>query len=223
LRIVYAAVNNIANTCWNVRADSTIRTLNDLRGRKVGYDSPQGTTEMLIRMILRKAKLENDVQLVATGGSAAGVTALEAGAVDAAPRPDLFPSNKLRVLFEATQYVPDLVWTVGVTTDDFAQAHPETIRKLIAARREAVDLMYAHPEIATATFTSVWQVDPAYARDVIAHSIATNYWSRGAFSRAGLAAMFDGMRLIGAMPPAVDANALVDRRFLPPDQQRESR
>lgn len=219
LKIVYAAVNNIANTCWNVREDSPIRTLADLRGRKVGYDSPQGSTEMIIRMILRNAKLDKDVSLVLTGGSAAGITALEAGAIDAAPRPNLYPPPKLRVLFEATKYIPNLVWTVGVTTEDFAKAHPDMVRKLIAARREAVDLVYAHPEIAAATYASVWQVDEATARRIVDHSVAMNYWSRGSFNKAGLAAMFDGMKLVGAMDPSFDANSLIDRAFLPADQR----
>jgi NitT/TauT family transport system substrate-binding protein len=219
LKIVYSAVNNIANTCWNVRADSPIKTLADLRGRKVGYDSPQGSTEMIIRMILRQAKLDKDVQLVLTGGSAAGITALEAGAIDAAPRPNLYPPPKLRVLFEATQYIPNLVWTVGVTTDDFAKAHPDTLRKLIAARREAVDFIYAHPDAAIATYAKVWQIDESVARDIVLHSIKANYWSRGSFNRAGLTAMFDGMKLVGAMDPGFDANSLVDRSFLPADQR----
>jgi NitT/TauT family transport system substrate-binding protein len=219
LKIIYGAVNNVANTCWNVRADSPIKTLADLRGKKVGFDSPQGSTEMIIRMILRDAKLEDDVQLVLTGGSGAGVTALESGAIDAAPRPNLYPPAKLRVLFEATKYIPYLVWTVGVTTEDFARSHPETLRRIIRARRDAVDFIYAHPDAAIAEYVKVWQTDPTIARKIITHSIKMNYWSRGAFNQRGLEAMFDGMKLVGAMDPGFDANSLVDRSFLPSDQR----
>jgi NitT/TauT family transport system substrate-binding protein len=218
LKIIYGAVNNIANTCWNVRADSPINSLADLKGKKVGYDSPQGSTEMIIRMILQNAKLDKDVQLVLTGGSSAGITALEAGAIDAAPRPNLLPPPKLRVLFEATQYIPNLVWTVGVTTEDFAKSHPEVLRKLILARREAIDEMYAHPDVAIAEYVKVWQVDESAARAIVEHSIKMNYWSRGAFNKQGLETMFRGMKLVGAMDPGFDANSLVDRSFLPSDQ-----
>lgn len=219
LKIVYGAVNNIANTCWNVRADSPIRTLADLRGKKVGYDSPQGSTEMIIRMILQKAHLDKDVQLVLTGGSSAGITALEAGAIDAAPRPNLVPPSKLRVLFEATQYIPRLVWTVGVTTEEFARAHPETLRKIIQVRRDAVDYIYAHPDAAIAEYAKVWQVDPAVAREIVTHSLKMNYWSRGRFDPDGLQTMFAGMRLVGALNASFDPNSLIDRSFLPADQR----
>ena len=220
LKIIFGAINNTGDLNWMVLKDSPIKTLADLKGKKIGFDSPQGATEMDLRLVLQRAKMEGAAELIVTGGSAVGVTALEAGGIDAAPYPNAVIPPKERILFKVTQYVPDLTPEVGVTTEDFAKSHPEILRELIAARRQAVDYIYSHPADAARIYATVWSVDESIAKSIVNSAIQKNYFSRGNFDQKGLSSMMEGMKLVDPANTPVDINTLIDRSFLPPDLRK---
>ena len=217
LKIVYGGVNNLGDLAWVVKKDSPLKTIRDLRGKKAAFSSPRSTTEMVLRMALESTKLEKDVETVATGGIGAGMTALDAGGVDAAPfeEPEFLPADKYRILFRITDYLPDVTWQVGVTTAEFARAHPDVVRKLVAARREALLYMYAHPDDAAKVYGKVWNTDDKRFGEVIARLIKAKYWAPDGFNIKGLETMVRGMTLVGAVDHPVDVNALIDREFQP--------
>lgn len=215
--IVWGAVNNIGDLSWVVRKDSPYKTLADLKGQKLGFTQPQSTTEMALREILVKQKLIDDVTVVATGGIAPGIIAVDQGAVAAAPveEPALLknPEN-YRVLFRVSDYLPNLVFSVGVTTTDFAKSHPDYIRRLMKAHKDAVDYMGAHPDDAVAVYQSVWNsTDPTIA-GIIPRLIKAHYWSNNAVNMPGLQTMLDAMLLVGAIDKPIDAKTIVDPEFL---------
>jgi NitT/TauT family transport system substrate-binding protein len=220
LKIIFTATNNTADLNWMVLKDSPIKTLADLKGRKVGFDSPQGATEMEIRLVLQRNKMDGAAELITTGGSAVGVTALESGGIDAAPYPNANIPPKERILFKVIQYIPQLTAEVGVTTEDYAKEHPDTLRALVAARREAVDYIYSHPAEAAKIYANVWSVDESVALPIVNSAIQKNYWSRGNFIQSGLASMTQGMNLVNPANAAVDINTLIDRSFLPADLRK---
>lgn len=214
LKIIYSAVNNMGGTCWVVRKDSPLKSIADLKGHKAGFNQPQSATEMALRMVLQRAGLDKSVQTIATGGSGNGLTAVDAGGIDAAPQPELEVPDKYRVLFSVTKYVPNLVWQVGITTDEFAATHPDTIRKLIAARRRAVEFIYAHPLDAAKIYSSVWGVSETDADAIVAANVKLRFWSDGDFDMSGVREMVSGMKLVGLMDDSVDIPASIDKSYL---------
>ena len=84
LKIVYGALYHLGELSWMVRKDSTIKSIADLRGRKVAYTSPQSVTEMVVRMVLDAHHITSDVALIPAGSIEAAHVALDQGAVDAA-------------------------------------------------------------------------------------------------------------------------------------------
>jgi len=64
LKIVYGALYHLGELSWMVRKDSTIKSIADLRGRKVAYTSPQSVTEMVVRMVLDAHHITSDVTLI---------------------------------------------------------------------------------------------------------------------------------------------------------------
>jgi NitT/TauT family transport system substrate-binding protein len=217
MKIVYGAVNNMGDLAWIVRKDSPIKKMSDLKGKKVGFTQPKSTTEMVLRMILQAQKLTNDVTILPTGGIGAGVVALDQGAIDAAPVEEpllVKSSDTYRVLFRVNDFLPNLTWSVGVTTPDFAKAHPDVVRKLIAARRDAIDYMYAHPAEAEQVYAKVWNSDDKTIDDILPKLIKSHYWSRGEINMAGLQTMLTGMELVGTIDKPVDPKSLIDPAFL---------
>ena len=47
------------------------------------------------------------------------------------------------------------------------------------------------------------------------------YWGTGRIDLGGLNRMLQAQRQVGALAGAVDWNKIIDRRFLPPDQQKD--
>ena len=215
--IIWGAVNNIGDLSWVVRKDSPYKTLADLKGQKLGFTQPQSTTEMALREILVKQKLIDDVTIVATGGIAAGIVGVDQGAVAAAPveEPALLknPEN-YRVLFRVSDYLPNLVFSVGVTTTDFTKTHPDYLRRLLKAHKDAVDYMQAHPDDAVAVYQSVWNSTDTTIAQIIPRLIKGHYWSNNAVNMPGLQTMLDAMLLVGAIDKPIDAKTLVDPEFL---------
>src|SRR4051812_321882 len=80
LKIVSDNVLTVAEFVWAVKPNSPIKTMKDLKGKKMGYTNPRSTSQALDAMLLQAAGYKpEDVELVKTGGFGEGVAALEAG------------------------------------------------------------------------------------------------------------------------------------------------
>ncbi len=220
LRFLFNSVNNMGELSWVVPTTSPLRTLADLKGKRVAFTAPRSTTEMVLRIILNRAGLTDQVQLVPAGGMGAGITALNQGAVDAAPMVDPLLStatDRYRILFAVNDQIPSLCWSVGVCTAAFAQANADRIRHIIAARRQALDLMRNDQAMAASVYGRVWNIDPRLASGLLAKLLAMNFWSPGNFNLPGLQIELEGMRLVGLLDAKPDLTALIDRSYLPDD------
>jgi len=117
-----------------------------LKGLKLGITRPGALTDVMWHRLLRVAGLtENDVTIVAIGGEAAEVSALERGLVDGvilSPPWDFIAEQHGGTLYfdyasgEDPQTQP-LAFQSLLTTKAYADANPEIIRKMIRAIRHA--------------------------------------------------------------------------------------
>ena len=143
LKIVSDNVLTIAEFAWLVKKDSPIKTIKDLKGRKIGYTNPRSTSQALaIRLCWRRpASSRKTLELVKTGGFGPMMAALELGQIDvAAVTEPLWSKNKdkYRVLITGAEALPPLDNVVGVTTGEAAKTRGDFIRAVIRARRRAV-------------------------------------------------------------------------------------
>ena len=149
LRIVSDNVLTIAEFVWLVKKDSPIKTIKDLKGKKIGYTNPRSTSQALDILMLKKAGLKpDDAELLKTGGFGPMVAALELGQIDVAPVTEPLWSqnkNKYRVLITGAEALPPLDNVVGVVTAEAAKTRGDFIRAVIRARRRAVQFMKEHP------------------------------------------------------------------------------
>jgi len=223
LKIIYAASNQIGELAWASKPDSNINSIKDLVGRRVAFTNPKSTTEMVIRYALKMEGLTDKVEVIPLGGLGPALTALSQGAVAAAPIVDprltLQPKEQ-KILFYASKYYPQFPWEVGVTTKEFADKHPDTVRRIIAVRRKAVEYIYAHPKEAAEVYAKVWNVSQQEAEAILPKFFEWKHWSAGNFSAEGLAALTEGLNLVGEVSGPVDWPALIDQSYLDKDLQR---
>ncbi len=222
--IVNSASSHIGEIALVTDPKSQIHTMADLAGKKAGYTAPKSTSDVLLHLALKESNLTGKVETVATGGFGPGLTALETGAIQAAPLIDpilTLQPKKFRVIMHFADLIPRMTWLVGITTREFAKRNPELLRKLIVVRLRAVDYIYKNRDDAMRIYAKVWREDP--------QKVATYFpkyfgyegeWTRGDFEKSGLAKMSEGLQLVGDVDKPVDWNAIIDQEFLPKDLQK---
>lgn len=226
LRIVSDNVLTVAEFVWAVRADSPIKTIKDLKGKKMGYTNPRSTSQALANLMLDRAGYKpGEVELVKTGGFGEGVAALESGLVDIVPITEPLWSKykgKFRAVVVASEALPPLGNVVGVTTAEHAEKNGEFIKAVIRARRKAVIFMREQPDEAAEIVAKQFNIEREVAKSAILNltkskTEGVEYWGEGGINLSGLKRMIEAQRKVGAITGDVDWNKLIDTRFLPPD------
>ncbi|HSE91741.1 MAG TPA: ABC transporter substrate-binding protein, partial [Methylomirabilota bacterium] len=146
IRAIYGMAPRFAST-MTVRAD--VKTLQDLKGKKVGIQEVGGFADILSRMALRKAGLKpEDVTFVPI--ASADVPPLLAGAIDTAilhvdqlvtarrKEPSLHP------LVKFWELEPNQLFQVVLAQDKKLQAEPAKYQALVRALAKANRFMYAN-------------------------------------------------------------------------------
>ena len=226
LKIVSDNVLTVAEFVWAVKPDSPIKTIKDLKGKKIGYPNPRSTSQALGNMLVQSAGLKpEDVELVKTGGFGEGIAALDAGLIDVAPITEPLWSkvkNKYRAVVVASDVLPPLDNVVGVATEEMLAKRGDFIRAVIRARRKAVQFMKEHPDEAGDIVAKQYNIEPEVARSAV-RNLTTSmtkgvpYWGDGQIHLEGLKRMIEAQRSVGAITGEVDYDKLVDTRFLPDD------
>lgn len=226
LRIISDNVLTVAEFVWAVKPDSPIKTLADIKGKKIGFTNPRSTSQALAQMVAQKAGLQpSDVELVRTGGFGEGYAALGTGMIDIAPIPEPLWAqykDKLRPIAFASDILPPLSNVVGVTTANMAAEKGDFIRAVIRARRKAVEFMIANPDEAGDIVAKHYNLSPEVARSAVRNLVSSKtqgveYWGSGQINMEGLKRMIEIQKSLGAIPAEADVTKMVDTQFLPED------
>ncbi len=226
LKIVSDNVLTVAEFVWAVKPDSPIKTVQDFKGKKIGYTNPRSTSQALAILLLQSAGLKpEDAQLVRTGGFGEGVAALDIGAIDVAPMAEPVWSkfkSKYRAVVAASDVLPPLDNVVGVTTNAAAASRGDFIRAVIRARRQAVEFMNANPDEAGDIVAKHYNLEKDVARSAVRSLTASRtkgipYWGTGQFHLDGMKRMMDVQKMVGAITGDFDLSKMIDMSFLPDD------
>ena len=228
LVMVNSGVGTVADIVWAVKPDSPLKSVKDLKGKKVSYTRPASVTNMLILMILEKEGIKpNEVTLVAAGGLGANFTALMQGAVDTAIIGEPIwtkEKSKLRLLFNVGDIIPpNMTQTVGVVTPEFMKEKPDLIRAIIEGRRRGAEFLYKNVDEAADITAKAYKMDAPLVREVFHAFVKIRYWDIGKFDFEGMNRMVEGMRIVGQLDKPVDWSKIVDQSFLPKDLQASLR
>ncbi len=225
LVIVSAGTQSVADQMWAAKKGSPLHGIKDLLGKRVAYTSPNSVSNMIILMALKANGITaQQVRLVPAGDLGANLSAITSGAVDTAFSDTLTyaqSADLIQPVFWVKDVMsPRMMQTVCVTTLDFARAHPEVIRGIIAARKEGLDYVRQHPDEAANILARDYNnPNAALFRTHIKDLIAVDYWSDGQFDYEGMNHMVEGLQITGQLKEVPDWSKIVDTSFLPPDQR----
>ena len=224
LKIINSAVESVGDILWIVRQDSTLKSIKDIVGKKVGFTSPGSVTNMLILMAMKAQGIDpKQVQLVPAGGIGANLAAVLSGAIDTGMSGEpVWSENKSKVkpLFWTKDVLPpNMTQTVGVTTTDFAKSGGDKLRALIEGRRKGVQFVKQHPDEAADITAKAYNGDATLYREIFKNFLSIDYWGEGRFDYDGMNRMVEGLQIVGKQKGPVDWAKVVDNSFLPKELQ----
>ena len=158
-----------------VRKDSPIKTLTDLKGKKLGVFGGPGSTTFAFLAVLAKnwygIDLFKETELV-TAQAPALAELLGKGDIDAAllgtvESIQTFAQDRYRVLadlsaeYKAHQGGHAPAHVIVATNEGFAKAHPDIVRDYLKAYQNAQQYVHAHPEVWNEYAASIKMDNPA--------------------------------------------------------------
>lgn len=230
VKIVSDNVLTVAEFVWAVKKDSPIKSVKDLKGKKMGYTNPRSTSQALATLVLQSGGLKTDeVELVKTGGFGEGVAALDTGLVDCTPVPEPLWAkfkDKYRAIAVAQDMLPPIANVVGIAAGSGVTPDQEKfIKAVIRARRTAVKYMEQHPDESADIIAKVYNLEPKEARASVEALVKSRtngvpYWGEGEIHMDGLKRAVEVQKMVGAIKGDVDLDKLIDTRYLPDDLKK---
>jgi len=228
LTIVHAGTVSVADQVWVTRKDDTsITTFADLKGKTLGYSSPQSVTDMITTMLLDQAKLTGQVERKSTGAISAGLAALRAGGVDITyVNEPVWSQEKgnYRMAWNSATVAPRVTATVGIVKTDYLKQNPDTVRAIIVARKKGVEYILQNPAESAAALAREYRIELVDARSAIETILSAKsvYWSGGRFDMEGMNVMLKGLQLVKAVEPGPFNWAnVIDESYLPADERSQ--
>jgi ABC-type nitrate/sulfonate/bicarbonate transport system substrate-binding protein len=128
---------------YAIEAKPQYKKLEDLRGKTIMIDAPTGITKIYVeRMLVPHHVKPSEVDYVYAGATGARFSALMSGAIDATI---LLPPFSFRAeeagysnLGLVADYAKDLPFTGAAVNTNWASAHPDVVRRFLAAHNKSV-------------------------------------------------------------------------------------
>ena len=221
------AVGTIADTAAfmgiAVGKQSTARTIDDLKGKRIGVTSAGSTTYWLVDQ-LNRAKgwtgADRANPVVIGGSPAAGFAGLKTGDIDAdvggtSTGYQLEERQEGRLLIDCSEYVPSIELFVIFASTALVQQNPALVRQFLRGWYESVAFMRTHKAESVPLAAKVMGYTPRVAERMY-DTLMTKFSTDGRFDRDALEtlrASFIDLKVVD--DPALDMSKFYTAAFLP--------
>jgi NitT/TauT family transport system substrate-binding protein len=229
IRIVGGGVASSKDVFWVTRPDSDLDSIEDLRGKEVGYTSPGSVTQGLLALSLERSGVGVDnVKTRSMGGLTEGLTALKNGDIDAAAILEPVYSEQVeeerwKPVFRPDEYVPEFLSTVIIAGPGVLDKDRALVQKTIQARAEAIEYLKRNPDRIARVWAKEAEIEPSSALKALETIDPDEHWVVGLDSPEALETVAEEMRLIDLLPggQSIDWDKLIVQDFVPADQRIE--
>ncbi|MGF7047777.1 ABC-type nitrate/sulfonate/bicarbonate transport system substrate-binding protein [Paenibacillus sp. DS2015] len=201
-------------------ASSDIKSVEDLKGKKVGIAVNGSGLEVYTRVILQEHGISaDDVTLIANGTHQSAYASLETGQVDATIIHEPFASlvekeGKGKLLATGWDYLPNFHTGVLASRDAFIKEKPELLKKLLRAYFHSQEYAKSHPDEFKAYYLANMDVD-AEALDTALERENVLWENNPDVNIDDLNETQRIQKELGFQDEIYDVNAIVDLRYIP--------
>ena len=219
IKILSGSTAPLVGIVWIVAADSPIKTIRDLRGRKVGFSSPGSVTHVALQNILKEEGLDREVQIVRVGSPGDSWAAIKNKVVDAgwhiSPAVyQLLATNEARIVIDGAAYIKRYQQTVVAAMEDVLRKDPEMARSFLRARAKAVKFIADEPDKTIALWADELGLPVAAVR-LAYRDLPRGAYEAGAPKPENLAATLAEVQSTGAIKQPPDLLTILDLTYLP--------
>jgi NitT/TauT family transport system substrate-binding protein len=226
LKILGGAIANTADISFVTLPDRGIGSIEDARGKRVGFTEPGSITQGCAVLSLQGAGIDpGEVELQAMGGLSEALTGLTQGAVDLAPQllPTALSTNEEQgfvTVFETSEYVGEFPQLSMIATSQTVQQQPELLQALIEIYQQAIDLILETTQEAATAWSNNSEVSEEDALASLEAIDPSQYYSTG-LTAGALNTVVEEMKAIELLEPdeKVEWGNLLDQQFLPENRQ----
>jgi ABC-type nitrate/sulfonate/bicarbonate transport system substrate-binding protein len=203
-----------------VRNDDTIKTVDDLKGRKIGVSTVGSVTSWIISEVSRQRGWGVDgITQVPIGENASRVAAVRSKAldgciVDIASALNYAQRGDGRILLRFNDLVKDFILHVIFATDKAIAAKPEALRGFLSGWFETIAFMRKDKAKSVEIATQVMGTDAATA-DKIYDELMPMFSDTGRFDPKALAVLRRSFVEMKTLPEEPDMSKLYTEAFLP--------
>jgi NitT/TauT family transport system substrate-binding protein len=208
------------NMAVMVGYDSPIKTVADLKGKKLGCTTVGSLTAWIGHRINEKEGWDgNGIEVVPIGGMPPARAAIKThqidgyiGALETGYK--LEEAKEWRVITAATPFVDHFITHVIFARDELIQKQPNTVRAFLQGWFETIAYMKAHKNKAVEISAKVIDVSPAVAARVYDEQIG-GFSTDGTFDPAGVATLKKSFIQMGLLKQEPPDNVLFTTQFVP--------
>jgi NitT/TauT family transport system substrate-binding protein len=209
-----------SNMAIVVKSDSPIKTVADLKGKKIGASTVGSLTSWIaLEAARQQGWTPNDITLVYLGNFDGLLSGLTTGAIDAMSGNleisyVIQDEGKYRILLRGGDLVHDFVSSIIYASDATIKEKPDQLRQFLAAWFETIQYMHDHESQAVDIMAKLLNTTPSVAKNIYEAEMPS-FSLDGRFNRKDLAVVENALlnfHEIAAIP--ADA-AVLDESFLP--------
>jgi len=199
-------------------AQKDIRTVAELKGKRIGVSQFGGTSDLSARLALKHygVEPEKDALLIQIGAEGTRMAALRAGSVAAIIVPVPAVAVLKREGFNEVSFVGDVVEFASngyTTTEQRIKEHPQEVKKVVRALYRGLRYAKENPEGTIGVIQKEWKVDPEIAKESY-RAIVKALNEDGIISEKQLRVHFDIIRRSEKNIGEIPVEKVVDFRLL---------
>ena len=209
-----------SNLALLVPANSPLKTIADLKGKRFGVTTVGSLTDWLVRELSRQQGWGPDgIKILAMGSMQARLAAMQIGELDgtvqeAASGYELEEEGKTRNFLLFGDIVKDFYTHVIFATDDMVQNRPALLRRFLVGWFKTIAFMKTHKDETVASEARTIEVRPSIAAKIYDAQMAS-FSTDGAWNPAAIDVIRNSLKDLGILDAVPDAKTIYNDRFVP--------